>query len=838
MADATKTIAVIFDGVDNISGTIDAMGKSVDSFGSDISDIGAPFTDATKQVGLMTAAIAGLAVAGLAASADIDKEAKKMAGSLGIPIEEAEKFKDIAKDVYGGGFGNDLAAAFDAVTIAQKKFGANAAVDLGKVTTQALQLQETFGTDYQESLNAVSSLMKNFGLDSQQAFDFIAAGQQKGLDGSGDFLESITEYGVQFKDGGANAGQFFSILETGFIEGVAGTDKAADAFKEFRVRIQDGSKGTADALATIGIDNAELQKNLNSGKITIADAFQTINTAIQDTNDKGVAFRAGVGLMGTQFEDMGQTAALNLDLTKTKIEDLQGSIYKVSTVNLAKDFESLYRTVFLGIADNKSWDGAKEKLSIIFGEIKKSFETVFKGLDLKDLENKIGGIWNQVAAIFKDADLDLTTVEGMQHAIDLVVESIETLIDVASGIIDILSPIVTSSVKLADGFNSMGAGTKDLIGNILGLGTALTGLGAIVSTGGKLVGGLGQVGSLLAKGGQFGTSIISAATSLGSLSVAGTTLAGAAGLGAIAAAVGVAAGSLIRLIPGVDEAAQGFAAWTDEIFNWTGTQGDSVAASKNLQQEITKLQNILGDGSTEFKEATYSAQEFEAALKAVQAAPDLTVKVSAEADTISIADTKKAIKDEIPSDEIVLIQANIDTETLDTTAKDLKEKLDPLKIIEIETNLQVEAIKAQAETIQTAIEWKAQLDIAEVEANARKVEAIMASLGTTVESTGDVISSALGALGGAEFGSETSKIESIIRDEQQLRREAFELQKRVSEEEIKYSEAKRKQLDTGTALIQVEAAGLTPALELIWQEVVAYSQVRATQEGLSLLLGV
>ena len=163
-----------------------------------------------------------------------------MTASLGLTNEEAEKFKEIAETVYTAGFGEDLAGAFDAVTLAQQKLGDNAEVDIGKVTTQALGLQSVFGVDLNDSLGAVETLMSQFGLTSTEAFNFVSAGFQKGLNGSGDFLESINEYSTQFSNGGADAGQFFSVLESGFSEGILGTDKAADAFKEFRVRIKDG----------------------------------------------------------------------------------------------------------------------------------------------------------------------------------------------------------------------------------------------------------------------------------------------------------------------------------------------------------------------------------------------------------------------------------------------------------------------------------------------------------------------------------------------------------------------------------------------------------------------
>ena len=67
-----------------------------------------------------------------------------------------------------------------------------------------------------------------------------------------------------------------------------------------------------------------------------------------------------------------------------------------------------------------------------------------------------------------------------------------------------------------------------------------------------------------------------------------------------------------------------------------------------------------------------------------------------------------------------------------------------IKAVEAMTNFVEPIIKGFYETIQTGIEWEAKLDIAEVEANAKKVEAIMDSVGATAEGAANVLSSIFG----------------------------------------------------------------------------------------------
>lgn len=322
------------------------LAEAVVFFKSDSSDLEKGMDGAEKKTSnfasnatsLIGGAVVGAAVAAGAAilaigkgafdvSQDTQKAANDMAASLGLPIEEAEKFADVAKKVYGNNFADSIGDAATAVESLAKNLGL-AADDpaLQTMTENAFRLRDTFGLDVNESIGTVKTLMENFGISGQEAFDLIAAGNQKGLNSSGDLLESINEYSVQFASGGATAGEFFSIMESGYSNGVLGTDKAADAFKEFRVRIQDGSQLTADSLTQLGLDAEGITAGLANGTLTAADAFGMVTEALGQTEDKTTQFQAGVGLLGTQFEDLGTDIATNLTMTKDWAEGSKGAI--------------------------------------------------------------------------------------------------------------------------------------------------------------------------------------------------------------------------------------------------------------------------------------------------------------------------------------------------------------------------------------------------------------------------------------------------------------------------------------------------------------------------------
>lgn len=293
--------------------------------------IGGVASTALKGVLLSGAAAAVIGIGAIGSAAfDVSRQTEQasanISASLGLPIAEAERFGEVARRVYGNNFAEDVTAAGAAVGEVAKQFQL-AADDpsLQRITEQAIALKDTFGTEVPESVSAAKTLMENFGISSDEAFNLITAGYQRGLDRSGDFLDTIGEYSTQFANGGANVTEFFSLLDSGLQGGMLGTDKAADLFKEFRVRIQDGSTLTADGLAMIGLNAETMAARMADGSLTAAEAFTMVQTHLAGISDENIRMQAGVALLGTQFEDLGTKAALGATLTSDAFANVEGS---------------------------------------------------------------------------------------------------------------------------------------------------------------------------------------------------------------------------------------------------------------------------------------------------------------------------------------------------------------------------------------------------------------------------------------------------------------------------------------------------------------------------------
>ncbi len=870
MSDLSKTIEIIFAGVDQVSDVVSSIDKSLSDVGGGMQDIAAPFESAVESVALLDAAILGLVASIVSVSSNIESEATKMKNALGLPTEEAERFEEVARAVYSQGYGEDLAASFEAVTVAQQKFADSADTDIQKVVTSAMQLEQTFGVNYSDSLAAAKTLMTNFGLSSEEAFDFIAAGYQKGLDGSGDFLESVNEYATQFSNGGADAGQFFSVLESGFQEGMLGTDKAADAFKEFRVRIQDGSTTTQAALDQLGLGEPFLN-SLATGKITAVEAFDIVIQKLNETDDSSVVMQAGVGLIGTQFEDLGTKAALSLSTTQTKMSDIIGTMGEFDNDTFATKMTSAWRTAVDSLAGMDIWDGLKDQAGDAFEAIAENLKTVFADYDFSELESSASEIWDKIAGYFADADLDLTTIDGMKNTVDLIIESIESLMNVSEGIVDIFEPLVSGGISVIETFNNFDDDTQELVGNILGIGTALGTVGTALAAGGTILGG---ISSLVGAGGALSTGLTALVAILTgpvglavALGAAGAAVIGfsMSGMSDEAEAARAAIEAQTKTIDELTDQINALPANVPTLEIYAKLEaGDYEAAKKMIEEAAAEDREMKIKASVEQEEfdtywaklvelgnlseteikllvAAEGTEESEAAIQ--QIIKDRQIAIKASADLTAATETIEVWTED---HGVIQIEVPVLKDEIDAVKKDI-EAIPTEKQIEItlqgNIDTQIAQIEASAKTAEAAFKYTAEVDIAQIEAEAQVATAAFESVGESVAAMSDSVSSMFSDLTSA-FSDENMtqleqwKLEDIVQEQQDAQNKLIESQVALNEAQVEYMKLKTEALQGGEALIKIDSTGLEPALEMVMWEILEKVQIRASEEAADFLLGI
>lgn len=297
----------------------------------------------TKVGGLLTAGVTtpllGAGAASVKFASDMQSAFAKFEGKVGPLTGDMEEYKRVMDDIYKNNYGESWDDVADAMGLVVQQMGEMDPSNLQSTTESALALRDAFGYDVSESIRTVDTLMKNFGITSQEAFDYIVKGQQQGLDFSGEFLDTINEYSVQFQKLGFDIDDMFNILQKGADAGAFNLDKVGDAVKEFSIRVIDGSDTTAQAFNSIGLNADEMAAKFAQGGDAATQAFDQTIQALAEMEDPLAQNAAGVQLFGTMWEDLGPEVIMQLGGITDEAYNAKGAMDSLKDVQYG-DFES------------------------------------------------------------------------------------------------------------------------------------------------------------------------------------------------------------------------------------------------------------------------------------------------------------------------------------------------------------------------------------------------------------------------------------------------------------------------------------------------------------------
>lgn len=305
-------------------------------------------------IGLGAAAVtamAGLGIAGVAAASEFEKSMSDIQGATGMAADQMEETREIAKNLYSQNFGedwNDLGSAISAVQQVTGQTGA----ELESTTQIALLLRDAFGYEINESIKSVDTMMRQFGITSEQAYDLLAKGTQMGLNKSDELIDSANEYANQFASLGLSAEDMFDFFAAGSAEGVFQLDKVGDAVKEFNIRAKDGSKSTMDAFEALGLNADTMMHTFAKGGPQAKAAFSQILQMISDIEDPYEKNSIGVALLGTQFEDLEAKVVAGMANATSQFDSTGDALAELNKIKFDKPgeaFSMLGRQVETGI---------------------------------------------------------------------------------------------------------------------------------------------------------------------------------------------------------------------------------------------------------------------------------------------------------------------------------------------------------------------------------------------------------------------------------------------------------------------------------------------------------
>ena len=231
-------------------------------------------------------------------AADSQDAYKQFAAATGTATENLGKYQDMINNVYKDNFGESIGDVADAMAKVDQNMSYLDDSALQRCTEYAYTLADTFGYDIGESTRAANSLIRNFGIEANEAFNLIVQGSQNGLDFSGELLDSINEYAPQFKKMGMSADEMFSVFVNGAQSGAFNLDKIGDAVKENAIRAIDCSDTTAEGFKALGLDATETAKKFAEGGEAAETAFNQVIVGLSAMEDPIERNTAGVNLFG------------------------------------------------------------------------------------------------------------------------------------------------------------------------------------------------------------------------------------------------------------------------------------------------------------------------------------------------------------------------------------------------------------------------------------------------------------------------------------------------------------------------------------------------------------
>jgi myosin heavy subunit len=267
----------------------------------------------------------------------LDKTLKRVDGNVGQFQRNvgnySSAFSKLSAALGTFGIGLGVGAVFSGVknfTIEMQQLNLQASrlgvssENLKGFVSEAKSLGQTFGTEVNDNMVAVNTLIKEFGISQEQAFKLLENGYLSGANAQGDMLDSIKEYSSQVRASGGDANTLINILNRSGKEGIF-SDKGVDVVKEFGLRIREQTSSTSDALRNAFGDEFtdRIFKGINDGSMTSVQALEEVSKKM---NDATIPTNKLQTVIADTFGGAGEDAGLRFIQTLTDIGSATGDV--------------------------------------------------------------------------------------------------------------------------------------------------------------------------------------------------------------------------------------------------------------------------------------------------------------------------------------------------------------------------------------------------------------------------------------------------------------------------------------------------------------------------------
>ena len=563
MADLERTVAIIFEGVDQMGAGIDSATRQIDKFGQKAAEIASPLASVTK--GLLAAEAAAVTVAIAFGSRAYDA-AKKFEGAQA----------DLAK-VLGDSDGSVEQFTRQITSLSNA---------YGESSTDLLQAMANFkqaGFTAEESLQLVKNgldLVIAGDLEAAQASEVLVA-TLKGFDApareAAHLLEvlnaSSNTYATdvdQLSQGMARLSPIAGAMGLSFeetaellipvIEVFRSGPEAANALRTGLLRLGDDSKPVQEALESLGVS----QRDVNGVLRDSDDILRDVAAATSGMAESEKLFVAqqlfGLDQSAKMITVLGSLEDSSIDVNKAMAESASVAeevAIRLGTAEKAGDrvsesFENLARTLGTQFLDEMT--GINNAIAEVFvqfeqaaadGALDDFFDAITPTLDnIKRLAAEVAqalpealegadysGFVQGMAALFGNLEDASISVEDLQGVIEGLGGTFKSLSEFTAGTIEVFKGLAGALAPLFEAFLDLDGDTQKLIGTIGGIslvvGPAVGILGGLTAAVRALAGRGGiiaialpvirNLSTALGRSGGLGFAAIAATTALAKL---------------------------------------------------------------------------------------------------------------------------------------------------------------------------------------------------------------------------------------------------------------------------------------------------------------------------------
>nr|WP_282098967.1 phage tail tape measure protein [Thauera aromatica] len=757
------------------------------------------------------------------------------------------------------GESSDQAARYSDVLFNTVNLGATSVSELAQSMSQVTPIASAAGVPI-ETLTAAIAALTAMGAPTSTAITEVRSAISNIITPSSQARDLAKELGIEFDAAALKSKGFEGVLREVYEATGGNVNQMGLLFGNV--------EGLAAALA-LGGDSAGLFKTAldgmgNSAGVTAA-AFETMGQ------------QAGVALQNLQ-NNMTLTMAAAGEPLLESFSGLAGSLSDVfSAIGQSIDdgaFDPVYEAL------NRAAEGLTEYLNGVAAALPEAFDE----LDFAGLIAAFEGLGDAAQGIF--GDLDLTKPEDLREAMQAVLDTIESLTQVVTGIVQAWGPALQTVGALIDQFNAGEISTKEFVGEVLGasqvfetfkgvlapltgtidlLGAGMASLAGVMAT--KLaaealpatISAVGRLVPLLAATGPLGL--------VGALTLAG--VAAAAFFGEMAAADTESTEQALQRLAG--EAAR-VSAEMAEMDAWEPGKKSIAEVGAAADETAEALSRAAAAAAEELPGDQYDRQVagltmWDSALEKINANLAASGKVLLEngqivdkhvegledwRDTTLDLDTRlKLYREALEKGTVSVDDAQAATalynEALFDSAKgggEASAAIDKTaasaeKAAEQAAKVALELEKLASNERIKLIEANVQLNVAQIEADTQRIEAAFESINNTVTSTGETLVGMFDILGNSDLGiQDWQLLTEEIEKESKRRDDALKLQNELTQEQIKAMQLRNEAMERGDSLITIEGDGLQPHLEAFMWEVLRAIQIKVNQDGLEMLLGV